>query len=88
MMNLEKIDDKIIFMIHGFVHRVEKSFNNATIPEPIILMILSFYYLADFFKDTECILTNGDQKVISTGVNLNAYGNEIIDCNNSPFKIH
>ena len=77
--DLKAIDDKIVLLVHGFIHDVEKLLVNTIIPEPIFLVILSFYYVCEFFKDTDCILQNDDQKAISTGINLNAYGNIIID---------
>ena len=77
--DLKAIDDKIVLLVNGFTHNVGKLMENTIIPEPIFLMILSFYYVCEFFKDTDCILQNDDHKAISTGINLNAYGNVIID---------
>lgn len=81
-------DQDGISLVSGYVHNVQQSLDDNLIPEAIVLVILSFYYVGEFFKDTQCTLQNNDQKVICNGINQNAYGNVIIDRNSTECIIH
>ena len=88
---MNEIPDDTKYLLSGFIRRMEKEVNND-IPEVIMMIILSFYYIAEYFKDTDCELSEKNTKITSAGHNRNGYGNLIIDstsngCHQWQFKI-
>ena len=80
--DLGKIDEKTKCLIFGYAHNAEKLFNDAIIAESIIIIIISFYYMFEYFDDkTHCILSEYKCKAVSSGMNKNVYGNVRIDSN-------
>ena len=81
-------------VLNGFIRNIQKSIDNI-IPDEIMIVILSFYYLTEYFKDTKCSLTEQNTKItLKSGYNNNAYGNIHIDsinhnglCHHWIFKI-
>ena len=62
-----EVDQRTKSLLHGFIQSLAKTMNHM-IPDSIILMILSFYYLGEYFKEF-------DDKIYQTTLN-----NKIIKC--------
>ena len=77
-------------LLAGYIREMERDVDND-IPEVIMMVILSFYYIAEYFKDTNCDLSEDNTKVTggSDCCNRNAYGNIIINSiYNGNYGIH
>ena len=72
------IPDDTKCVLSGYIRNMQKYIDND-IPEVIMMIILSFYYIAEYFKDTDCKGSENNTKIVSTGSNRNAYGNIHID---------
>ena len=80
---LNKIDDETVYLVHGFIHYTEKSLN-IIIPEPIFLILMSFYYISEYFKvcgEGMKITDNFTVRASATG-DCTAFGATIIPSNN------
>ena len=77
---MNEIPDNTKYLISGYIRKMEAEVEND-IPEVIMMIILSFYYIAEYFKDTECDLSEDNTKILGGYLccNRNAYGNIIID---------
>ena len=78
------IDDNTRNLLKGYIRSTEKSMDKM-IPDEIMFIILSFYYLNEFFKDvcSECSLTENKTNIkVIAGCNKNAYGYIHIDSMN------
>ena len=52
--DLKEVSETTIFLINGFVHKIENSMSNANdfmIPEAIIMIIISFYHIVEYFAE-------------------------------------
>ena len=84
IINLNTVDKNTNNLLHGFIRSIQQQMS-FIIPDPIIVIILSFYYFPEYFKDFdksifECIDTDNAQiKAISTnGTCSSIYGNIMI----------
>ena len=50
--NTDKIDPNTKNLVHGYARNIQKSMDQI-IPEAMIFIILSFYYLSEYFKEFE-----------------------------------
>ena len=81
--NIEEIDDHTKSLLDGFVRDVEKSMSHI-IPDSIVLIILSFYYISEYFKqfdDKLYEITNNNKTIKrydGTSSNGSIYANFII----------
>ena len=48
--NLNKVDEDTENLVRGFIRNIQESML-LIIPDPIIMIVLSFYYLGEYFKD-------------------------------------
>ena len=51
--NIKQIDHSTKYLANGFVRDIQKKIENI-IPDGIIVVILSFYYFPEYFKDFNC----------------------------------
>ena len=82
--NLNKVDKYTKHLLYGFTRNIQKDIC-LIIPDPIIVIILSFYYLPEYFKDFDksifqCINTNDTQiNTLSDNTSWSSiYGNIMI----------
>ena len=85
--DLNKVDEDTRNLLNGFTRNIQKSMT-LTIPDPIIFIILSFYYFPEYFKDFaqsifQYVGNNKDDKKIIKSISDNRpwssiYGNVLI----------
>ena len=80
--DLSKIDEQTKCLVFGYVHATERLLDDVIIAESIIIIIISFYYMFEYFdNETDCILSESKCKAMSSGFSQNVYGNVGIDSN-------
>ena len=85
---LKDVPDETQHLINGYIRDIKKSIDNI-IPDEIMFVILTFYYLTEYFKDTKCSLTEQNTKItLKSGYHNNAYGNIQIDSINHNDSCH
>ena len=83
--DLDKIDSKTKHLVHGFVREMN-SILTQIIPEPIIYVILSFYFLGEYFEifDPKYYKVTEENKTVTKTSNTgwsvpSCYGKMLID---------
>ena len=83
--NPNDIDDDTKYLLHGYIRNIQKSIDNI-IPDIIINVILSFYYISEYFHIFEDkyykIVKDNNQIIqcIKSHHDASIYGNILIDC--------
>ena len=83
-LNVDKIKAETLCLVNGFIHETEKTIN-IIIPDSIMMVILSFYYIIEHFAEWGSDITVSDGKLTATGnatSSYSAYGKILIPADN------